>query len=379
MRKIKSMLTVGAALALMLLAGAGSAAFAGPPGNPDTGIKGPPKGNLGPQQKPPPQTITGGVGVPNGKYPFIAALFDMKRGESAYKQFACGGTLIDSDSVLTAAHCLYYPDKYSDGTPYPKAGQLILRTDLRVVVGGTQLSEQSIPNAGVKPAPQGQLGPQQPSNPDTGIKGPPKGNLGPQQPCTPTAGIKCPPQGQLGPQSSTQGQVRAVSRISIPGSWDHENIGLGWDVAVLKLTSPVTGITPVQLPLSTDNGYEQAGTLLRIAGWGSAMKGGAVSDRMQEAKVPVVSDADAEKSWSSNFVPELMMAAGEKGTDVCKGDSGGPLFRIPKTLRGAKPIAPYQYGITSFGGPTCGGTDPSVYTEVNAPSIREYIVSSMNK
>src|SRR5215217_8718888 len=103
MTKIKPMLTAVAVLALMLLAGAGSAAFAAQPSATTAGVKGPSSAQLGPQQQPPPpQTITGGVGVPNGKYPFIAALFDMTKGGSAYKQFACGGTLIDSDSVLTA-------------------------------------------------------------------------------------------------------------------------------------------------------------------------------------------------------------------------------------------------------------------------------------
>lgn len=51
--------------------------------------------------------IIGGTDVPNGKYPFVAALLDTRYGSTAYYQQFCGGALIDKDSVLTAAHCVY--------------------------------------------------------------------------------------------------------------------------------------------------------------------------------------------------------------------------------------------------------------------------------
>src|ERR671913_393070 len=53
--------------------------------------------------------IVGGTAAPNGKYPFMAALLDKRRPGDAFDELFCGGTLIDKDSVLTAAHCLVNP------------------------------------------------------------------------------------------------------------------------------------------------------------------------------------------------------------------------------------------------------------------------------
>ena len=46
--------------------------------------------------------IVGGTAAPNGKYPFVAYI-ELYKGK---RVFACTGSLIDQDSVLTAAHCL---------------------------------------------------------------------------------------------------------------------------------------------------------------------------------------------------------------------------------------------------------------------------------
>jgi secreted trypsin-like serine protease len=69
--------------------------------------------------------VVGGEPVPNGDFPFVASVGDARYGVTAYRRHFCGASLIDSDSVLTAAHCV-------QDTP---------RWPLRVTVGRTVLSD----------------------------------------------------------------------------------------------------------------------------------------------------------------------------------------------------------------------------------------------
>ncbi len=71
--------------------------------------------------------VVGGKPVPGGKYKFVTALRDVTRGNSVYQQRFCGGSLIDSDSVFTAAHGV----------------KAVTAPQLRVSVGITSLKEPS--------------------------------------------------------------------------------------------------------------------------------------------------------------------------------------------------------------------------------------------
>ena len=242
--------------------------------------------------------IIGGTDVPNGKYPFVVALLDKRYGSSAYQSQFCGASLIDRDTILTAAHCV--------------RGNVA--SNLRATVGRTVLD-------------------------------------------------------------STQGQVRNIVRINIHPRYNPTTEAN--DVAVLKLSSAVTGIKPVVLPATTNNGFETPGRSLTVAGWGNTIAqpaggsaGTSYPQRMREAQVPVVSDATADRVYS-NYIPSLMVAAGRTGKDTCQGDSGGPLFARVNTSSG---VVYHQVGVTSFGA-GCGASGyPGVYAEVNNSNIRSFIV-----
>src|SRR5829696_7275859 len=253
--------------------------------------------------------IVGGTAVPNGKYPFMVALLDKRKPGGAFQEQFCDGTLIDKDSVLTAAHCVF-----SNRGIFPSRMKLV------VVVGRTALNQN-------------------------------------------------------------RGQLRSapLSHRFIHPRYNGNKRGDVYDAAVLKLSRPVKGIKPIKLATARQNDLEKPGRILTAAGWGSVRsKPQSVEDypnRMREVSVPVVSDSRAKRAYQSKglkYLPSLQVAAGKKGKSVCFGDSGGPLFDSGSRT---------EVGITSHGGPGgCGRARyPAVYTEVNNPEIRNYILAAAKR
>jgi secreted trypsin-like serine protease len=235
--------------------------------------------------------IVGGTAVPNGKYPFMVyvKLYHRNGKRSGF----CAGSLIDRNSVLTAAHCL------------------LNTTGAVVVVGQTDLRKN-------------------------------------------------------------RGQEIGASRPFIHPRY----LGNGYDAGVLKLRRPVKGIKPIKLATAKQNNLEEPGHILTATGWGvMKQRPDILPKRMNEVSVPVVSDSRAKRAYRSQgpkYLPSLQVAAGKEGKSPCFGDSGGPLF---------DPGSRTQVGITSHGAVQKCGTAryPGVYTEVNNPNIRNFILAAAKR
>jgi secreted trypsin-like serine protease len=247
--------------------------------------------------------IIRGSPVPNGKYPFMVALLDTRRGTTPFDQQFCGGTLIDNNSVLTAAHCVRNRD-------FDSVQEL---SHLDVSVGRTLLN-------------------------------------------------------------SNQGQRRNVITIGASGGFNNRTNA--FDVAVLKLDSPVSGIAPIRVATPAHNFLETPGRFATVAGWGTF----APSEpfffpfRMREGRAPIRTDKSGLQIYR-DYLPTLMILAGGSGTpSICFGDSGGPLFARVASGRYV------QIGITSFtaAGHGCGEI-PAGFTEVNNPTIRSFITSAASR
>ncbi|WP_410644767.1 S1 family peptidase [Amycolatopsis sp. lyj-346] len=148
------------------------------------------------------------------------------------------------------------------------------------------------------------------------------------------------------------GEVLGVSRVWVnPGYTDPTK---GGDLAVLTVRGQL-GYRPAKLPGSGDAGLYATGTQATVLGWGRIADGGARSDYLRSAQVPVVSDSECRAGYDV-YDQRTMVCAGyaQGGVDACQGDSGGPLV-VGDTL----------IGIVSFGDGCAKANSPGVYTRVS--------------
>jgi secreted trypsin-like serine protease len=208
--------------------------------------------------------IVGGTAVPNGKYPFQAALLIQSSGTNDYQRQFCGGSLISPFEVLTAAHCVEF---FGDGPE-----QLPL-SELRVVVGRTVLSST-----------QGQR--------------------------RRAAAVSIHPRYNPVTASHDVAVVHLASPIN--------------GIRPIMLVTP--GVDALERPgtLATVTGW--GNTIAQPVGPGGG--GANFPDRMREAQVPIVSRVECKTALATvgDTIDATMLCAGRTNLDSCQGDSGGPLF-----------------------------------------------------
>jgi trypsin len=141
----------------------------------------------------------------------------------------------------------------------------------------------------------------------------------------------------------------------------------GYDISLLHLSRNSTK-APVKVAGAAETGIWSPGTLETIVGWGVTEEGGDAPDVLQEAQVPITTNAYCDGAYG-NFDARTMVCAGypEGGVDTCQGDSGGPMFgRLADgTLR--------VVGTTSFGEGCARPNRPGVYGRVGDTTLREWI------
>jgi trypsin len=143
----------------------------------------------------------------------------------------------------------------------------------------------------------------------------------------------------------------------------------GYDISLLELTR-ASAQTPTQVAGPGERSIWTAGTMETIVGWGTTEEGGDLPDNLQEAEVPITTDAYCDNAYGG-IDEATMVCAGfpQGGVDTCQGDSGGPMFG--RTAGGALRVV----GATSWGEGCARPGKPGVYARVADSTLRPWIAS----
>ncbi|MDO8209860.1 trypsin-like serine protease [Conexibacter sp. CPCC 206217] len=119
----------------------------------------------------------------------------------------------------------------------------------------------------------------------------------------------------------------AVEAISVNPGWDPDSSL--WDVALLRLASPIGAPATALAAPSLASLWTTPGAIAHVAGWGNvSTTGDDYPLDAREVDVPLVADADCANVYGDFFAASSQLCAGDLvrgGIDSCQGDSGGPL------------------------------------------------------
>src|SRR5918999_3769603 len=167
---------------------------------------------------------------------------------------------------------------------------------------------------------------------------------------------------RIGGGQSSDGELVPVRRVVGQPNYF---LNMGYDISLLELSRNATS-APTRV--ANDDSLWTPGTLESIVGWGTTSEGGDTPDRLQEAEVPITTDAYSADAYDE-FNATSMVCAGfpEGGVDTCQGDSGGPMFG--RDAAGALKVV----GATSWGEGCARPGKPGVYARVADDVLREWI------
>jgi len=263
--------------------------------------------------------IIGGADA-SDDYPWMVALYKYDQDARSYG-FTCGGVLISSRWIATAAHCVYDDDD-ADGnaTAYDAS-------NYSVVIGGSTHYSST------------------------------------------TAAEKA------------EVDVYTIKNVIINPNYvtsdeDDSTTDYDYDIALLELDSSYYQPGPA---IATSDRFDEIeeGNYLTVIGYGvmdssdDASAEEAIPTTLQEAQLPFVPTSECD--WNDyGLMSDNMFCAGydsdEVNIDSCSGDSGGPVF---KTIDGELTLV----GLVSWGTTTCSEI-PGVYTNVS--NLRSWILENID-
>jgi secreted trypsin-like serine protease len=177
------------------------------------------------------------------------------------------------------------------------------------------------------------------------------------------------------------GTSRGVDQIVIDPSYD--SVTEDYDVAMLELSAPVTGVVPATLIPAGNTADMTPNTAATVIGYGSTSPetlsgAGPITypDTLQRTEVPLLSDAQCGEVFNGTQEPRedsaVMLCAGGDGRhDACVGDSGGPLL-VADPVTGRL----VDVGVTSWGSGCAVSGVPGVYVKLSDAEISSFVSST---
>jgi secreted trypsin-like serine protease len=100
-----------------------------------------------------------------------------------------------------------------------------------------------------------------------------------------------------------------------------------FDIAVIKLKTPATGIKTARLiTKAQESALAAAGDWSFVTGWGDLGKG-SFPNALHQVQVPIVGHSQCDDAYNGAITTTMLCAGfSAGGKDSCQGDSGGPLI-----------------------------------------------------
>ena len=129
---------------------------------------------------------------------------------------------------------------------------------------------------------------------------------------------------RIGGVTQSDGEQRSASQVIVHPNYLATS---GYDISLIRLSQSST-MAPTQVAGAGERSIWTAGTLETIVGWGATEEGGDLPDNLQEARVPITTDAYCAGAYS-DFDPKTMVCAGfpQGGVDTLPGRLGRPDVR----------------------------------------------------